>query len=291
MCLNQSKTLRLLMPQWQGGGNNPLYPLGARLMSWLAPNDGSAVVEVPVAPYDGKDPGVEDGIFARSALMKQLKAARRIIDAYEPDRLIVFGGDCSSAQAPLAYLNERYGGELGLLWIDRHPDVKTPKEAANLHTMVLGHLLGRGDPGFSREVQVPLKPEKVMFAGLGTVIAQEEEVITGLGIRRAGAQELTHGSHAVLQWIKDSDIKFLAIHLDVDVLDPALFRSLQAGNPEADPNASVRTGEMTFVQVARLIVEVSDKTDVVGLGFAEHMPWDAYNLKGMLEKIPILNNG
>jgi hypothetical protein len=29
-------TLRLLIPQWQGGGNHPTYALGARLLAWLA---------------------------------------------------------------------------------------------------------------------------------------------------------------------------------------------------------------------------------------------------------------
>ena len=36
MTANADKTLRLLMPQWQGG-NNPPYHFGARLLSWLAP--------------------------------------------------------------------------------------------------------------------------------------------------------------------------------------------------------------------------------------------------------------
>ena len=29
-----NSTLRLLMPQWQGGGNNPAYALGARLLAF-----------------------------------------------------------------------------------------------------------------------------------------------------------------------------------------------------------------------------------------------------------------
>lgn len=94
------KNFTLAHAPMAGRGNNPLYPLGARLLSWLAPDYGSQMVVVPVAEYDGNDIEVEDGIFARSALMKQLIAARRIIEAYKPDRLIVFGGDCSSAQAP-----------------------------------------------------------------------------------------------------------------------------------------------------------------------------------------------
>ncbi|MFH5183590.1 arginase [Paenibacillus sp. TAB 01] len=42
-------TLRLLFPQWQGGGNNPPYILGARLLNWLAPKSEGPFEEVSVS--------------------------------------------------------------------------------------------------------------------------------------------------------------------------------------------------------------------------------------------------
>jgi arginase len=47
-----SSTLRLLMPQWQGGGYNPAYPLGAQLLAWLAPPSTAAFEEVPISRSD-----------------------------------------------------------------------------------------------------------------------------------------------------------------------------------------------------------------------------------------------
>lgn len=38
-----------------------------------------------------------------------------------------------------------------------------------------------------------------------------------------------------------------------------------------------------------LIKELSEETDVVGLGITEHIPWDSINLKKLLGEIPILN--
>lgn len=290
MTTDHVETLRLLMPQWQGGGNNPLYPLGARLLAWLAPESEAPLVEVPIAPYGGGDLPVEGGVTDRGVLLEQIRAARRIIEAHRPERLIVFGGDCSVAQAPLSYLNERYDGELGVLWIDRHPDVKTPAEAVNAHAMVLGHLLGGGDAEFRREVGRFLKPEKVMLAGLGDVTAKEEEMIAGLGlVERAGAGELARDSRPVLQWLSDRGIRHLAVHLDLDALDPALFRSLLGGNPEPDPGVAMRTGTMTFPQLTRLLLDVSEQAELVGLVLAEHIPWDAFNLQKMLSQLPILN--
>jgi arginase len=139
------KTIRLLMPQWQGG-NNPAYMLGARLLAWLAPGSTDPVIEVPVAADDGMPVVLDNGILARQALLRQLQAARDIIEAEAPDRIIVFGGDCLVEQAPFAYLNERYGGKLGVLWIDAHPDVATPNERQTGHTMVLGSLSSRATP-------------------------------------------------------------------------------------------------------------------------------------------------
>lgn len=285
-----AKTLRLLMPQWQGG-NNPIYPLGAALMAWLAPPGGDPLVEVPVKPIDGSSLALEDGLMERKALLDQLRAARNIIEAYAPDRLVVFGGDCLVAQAPLSYLNERYGGELGVLWIDRHPDLKSPAEAVNGHTMVLRHLLGEGDSGFCAEVKHPISPARVMLAGLGSTQAAEDEVIQRLGLRKAGAAELAENSEPVSQWIQETGLKHLAVHLDVDVLSPKQFRSLQSGNPDQDPAAVFRTGEMTFPALVRLLADVAGQAEIVGLVLAEHMPWDSFNLQKMLAGLPILNGG
>ncbi len=285
----ESKTLRLLFPQWQGG-NNGLYSLGARLLAWLAPESDAPLVEVPVKPYDGAAPKKENGVVGQEILLKQLKSARNIIDVYEPDRIVVFGGDCLVSQAPFAYLNERYEGKLGVLWIDAHPDVSTPDFFQHEHAMVLGNLLGEGDPKFAAEVRVPLKPALVMYAGLGETLEKETEIIDRLGIRVADSKELAEKSDAVVQWIRANDIRHLAIHFDLDVLDPAGFRSLYFSDPKAAPNAfdGITQGKMSFEQLIRLIADVSTKTNVVCLSIAEHLPWDAQNLKNMLDQLPIL---
>lgn len=281
-----SKTLRLLMPQWQGG-NNPAYPLGARLLAWLASNN-SEVVEVPVESFNGKELPMENGVIARTALLKQLRSATHIIEECQPDRIILFGGDCLVAQAPFAYLNEKYEGNLGVLWLDAHPDVSTPQMFEHVHAMVLGNLLGEGDPDFATEVKVPLKPELVMYGGLQPASAEETEIIDRLKLPRANPKELSQSSQPVLNWIKENNIRHLAIHLDLDVLDPKEFRSLLFAKPGGTP-IDAPQGEMTFAQVARLIQDVSKETDVVGIAIAEHLPWDAINLQNFLAELPIMN--
>ncbi|WP_367174947.1 arginase family protein [uncultured Desulfovibrio sp.] len=60
-------------------------------------------------------------------VLQHLRAARKIIDEHSPDKIIMFGGDCLVDQASFAYLNERYKGNIGILWIDAHPDISPPK--------------------------------------------------------------------------------------------------------------------------------------------------------------------
>lgn len=112
------------------------------------------------------------------------------------------------------------------MWIDAHPDVSTPSMYHHEHAMVLGNLLGEGDPSFSAEVQVPVKPKNVMYAGLQKTTAEETEIISRLNLRQADFEKIEENGDVITDWIKNEKIKHLAIHLDLDVLDPVLFRSL-----------------------------------------------------------------
>ena len=108
-------TLRLNMPQWQGG-NDPGYHFGSQLLAWLAPAAKGPVETVPVPePKPGETLAVENGILGRAALVRQARAARQAIEKHRPDRIVTLGGDCLVDLAPIAYLNERYGGNLGVL--------------------------------------------------------------------------------------------------------------------------------------------------------------------------------
>lgn len=82
-------------------------------------------------------------------------------------------------------MNDKHNSEMGVLWIDSHPDVKTPRDFTNGHTMVLGNLLGGGDPELASKVNTPLIPSRVMYAGLieEGLTGQETAVISGLGLQ------------------------------------------------------------------------------------------------------------
>lgn len=289
MATSNDKTLRLVFAQWQGG-NNPLYYLGSRLLEWLAPEPQGPVEYVEV-PEPGKEAlPLEDGIIARNALLRQASNARRLIDGHNPDRIVVLGGDCLVDLVPFAYLNERYKGELAILWVDAHPDVMTPDDFQHAHAMVLGNLLGEGDREFGEYVRVPVKPENVMYAGLQQTSDTETEFISRLKLHRAGPLELAENSKPVLDWLKAVGARHLAVHLDLDVLDVRKFHALYFGRTDAPAGAfdGIPQGQMTMRQVVRLLGDVSKQVDIVGLGIAEHLPWDAMALRNMLTALPLI---
>lgn len=285
----RAATLRLIMPQWQGG-NNPPYYFGAELLAWLAPAADGPVETVPVKLPSDRPLQKEDGILARTDLLEQLDAAFACIRKHNPDRIAVLGGDCLVDLAPFAYLNERYEGELAVLWIDAHPDILTPKSFDRAHAMVLGNLLGNGDADFVETVRRPIKPQNVMYAGLKETLPVEGEFIEKNRLRFAGPAELAETSQPVIDWLKETGARHIAIHFDLDVLDASQFRSLLFANPADQPGAwdGVAHGSMTIPQIVRLINDVAVHADVVGLGVTEHLPWDALALRNMLRQLPLL---
>ncbi|MBB3306956.1 MULTISPECIES: arginase family protein [unclassified Enterobacter] len=283
------KNLRLIFPQWQGG-NNESYYFGSQLLAWLAPTEKGVTAEVDVASPAGVVLENENGIVGRSQVVSQLKRARNVISEHNPDTLVTLGGDCLVSLAPFSYLVEKYGEKLGVLWVDSHPDVMTPDHFSHSHAHVLGALLGNGDADLTRDISHPLAPEKVMIAGIHDALEHEAAFIAERGIATCGPDEVRQGGQAVMDWIKRENIQYLAIHLDLDVLDPAMFRSVLFARPGRGQHdfGDAAEGRVAIADVIQLISNASAAAETVGLTVAEHLPWDAINLKKMLGSLPLL---
>lgn len=52
-----------------------IYPLGARLLAWLAPESDAPLVEVPVPEWTGAAAPKEGGVFYRQEILRQIRAA------------------------------------------------------------------------------------------------------------------------------------------------------------------------------------------------------------------------
>lgn len=285
------KTLRLILPQWQGGVN-PDYSFGAELLAFIAPPGArDETVRIPVDSTADAPLPCENGVEGEAALLRQMEATAAVLEERAPDRVIVFGGDCSVSQAPFDYLSGRYCEGLGIIWLDAHPDIATPQSSTHVHEMVLGSIIGRGAPRFAARMNHPVDARRVMYAGLieEELRPMDQEALQ-LGIRMAGPQELKKSSEALIRWIEDQSITHLAVHWDLDVLSPEDFRAILPARPHLkreDFGAAV--GEMSLADVVRVLNDVNGHAELAGLSIAEHMPWDAMNLRRALGGLPIFN--
>lgn len=288
--MNEKKTIRLVFPQWQGGVN-PKYVFGSRMLAFLAPeNNQHETVEVPVMENFAAPLALMGGVEGGDALFTQMETTTRILKEKDPDHVIVFGGDCAVSQVPFDFLHGKYGEKMGVIWLDAHPDISTASVSSHLHELVLGNLIGLGQAAAVTRVEHPIKPEKVIFAGLiEKDLRPMDMTVKTLNMAVAGPGELAQDSTPILNWMKENGIEYVAVHFDLDVLSPADFRSIYPAEPYCE-SFGAAIGELTLKQIGRILRDVSQISELVGLTIAEHLPWDAFRLRETLEGISIFGD-
>jgi arginase len=280
------------MPQWQGG-NNPAYRLGAQLLAWLAPPSGDPCIEVPVDRPDGEPLAVEQGIVAKAAILRQNNAARQIIRDFAPDRIVIFGGDCSVSLAPFSYLASKYAGDVAVLWIDSHVDLTSSEFYENAHGYPMRNLLGQGDAEFAAFAENPIPGNRLIYVGVGKaqMSGQSLEQINALGAKVFDPSELTEDFTEVIEALKATGASKVLVHFDLDALDPQHFWSQLLNTPHglAAHFVGMAAGKLTFNRVIDLLDRTSGVADVVALSITEHLPWDAEQMQKALARLPILS--
>lgn len=288
----EKNTLRLIYPQWQGG-MNPDYAFGSELLAVIAPSskaDKTVTINVE-RNFDEKQKRI-CGVDAGASLLVQMRETERVLAEEAPDKIIVFGGDCSVSQVPFDYLGGKYKEKIGIIWLDAHPDVSGINVSAHLHEMVLGNLLGQNSDSEITQVRNPYAPDKVLMAGLiEEDIREMDRAFHNLRLKAVSPEALKTDSSLVLKWIKETGISCVAVHWDLDVLSPEDFRCIYPAEPYLNPGSfTAAVGRMTLKDAGRLFQDISGVAEIVGLSIAEHLPWDAMNLRKMLSEISIFKS-
>ncbi|MQS98507.1 arginase family protein [Companilactobacillus halodurans] len=280
------ENLRIVLPQWQGG-MNPNYQMGAKILEALVPESSqSETIRIPVSDVAETDNKEIDG---ESSLLNQMQTTYDTLTVKNPQRVVTLGGDCSISEAPFDYLHGKYPDDFGVIWLDAHPDISNTDDSRHIHEMVVANLLQKGASKFNNQVKNPISSDKVLFAGLKyNDLRPMDKMVNDLKMSYVTPDELVTDSQKILEWLVSKKIKHIAIHLDLDVLDPNDFRSILPAEPGLDrDNFGAAIGSMKLSQVLRVLEDVSTNSDLVGLSIAEHMPWDAINLHNGLKKLAI----
>lgn len=281
------KTIRLLYPDWLSGGLTTYY-FGANLLQHILPaNPDQPTIKVDIAAPDGTERLIEDGILGKSEVLAGIKAAQKVIADSQPDRIITIGGNCLVSHAPFDYLHGLYP-DVRILWIDAHPDVSVPQNGyPNAHAMVLGALMGAGEPSLSAALKNPaFNPGDLLYVGLQSLHDYQAKFLDDLGVNYKVQTENFVSDNDIQVFVKGSD--HVLVHLDIDVLDPRCFHSTYFANPELVGDGS-GGGRMTLQQLESILKLVSDNTDIVGFTIAEYLPFDEERLNRMFGKLKLFS--
>lgn len=292
MMNKESKTLRLIYPQWQGGvianwmpdipANDASrgYFIGAQLLKMLAPESNQPTIEVPIS-LEIESHKIENGISGYHAIIDQSKMALELLQSENPDRIVTLGGECSVSVIPFTYLAKKYPDDVAIIWIDAHPDLNIPYDSySGYHAMALAACMGKGDKTIMELLPTKIDSSKSLLVGLrawGDTNATKERQ-KEFGVNSLSPSQVTDNSNHILDWLKNKGTKKVLIHFDLDALDPAEIITAVGTDPDG----------LKIETVVRIINDIASEYDVVGLTIAEPMPRTAIKIKNMLNQLPLL---
>lgn len=280
------KTIRLLYPDHLAGGLDTYY-FGANLMTHILPeNPNQPLIKVDIAPPNARTHEISDGIFAKNEVFAGIQSAMQILEREQPDKIITIGGNCVVSQASFDYLHGKYGN-VGVIWIDSHPDVSIPKNGyPNAHAMVLGALLGQAEnPLADLRKNPPFKADQILYVGLQDILDYQVEFLEKAGVNYQIQTEKFIDNDAIKEFMARFD--HILVHLDIDVLDAKRFHSTYFANPELMGDGS-GTGRMTMAELADILQLISRNGNIVGFTVAEYLPFDEYALHKALKNVEML---
>lgn len=285
--------LRLIWPQWQGAtaANATAlvpevaaerarrgYAVGAQvLQAVLPPHDGpTAVVDVPTGD---RGEGSTAGIESRATIIGSLQAALDILADQNPTQVLTIGGECSVSVAPFSFLQKKYGDDFAFIWIDSHPDTDTADTGYDgYHAMAVSTLLGHGDSTITAMLPAIVPTTRVAYAGMHDGEPDALVHLTEWGLPVFGPDDLRTTSEPLLSWLAASGATKVAIHLDVDVVD----------SNEAVLGLGEVPGGLTRTQVHRVIADIGEQAEIVGLTLAEFVPRSVLQLQEMIDGLPLV---
>ena len=267
----------LFFPQYQAGAVPSNIPVGTPSLRGLWEND-SGFAEVPLEPTDLSKPDTDRGVRFRKILNTQLQSAMKIVNETRPDFIVTTGGDCGASFVPIAYMNEKYQGKIGVIWVDAHADIHLPSTSpsGNFHGMVLRHLMGHVE--FDVQPSLPLKSEQIAYLGLRDTEAEEDAVIARHRIPRYSAADIMNDNAPlddVIAHFKKHGITHLHLHVDCDVMDEKVFPHVHV--PEA--------GGLTLDRLLEILQYLRSAMPMSGCCLTEYAPRNAGEGLEMVKRV------
>lgn len=267
----------LINGQWAGSSNGYRYPIGTERIQRLVQHHS---IIVPDLSYSNADMASVNGVNASDLLIDGFeKVKTALCDEPFNDVFYNLGCDCGGELIPMSLLNDKYGGDLRVLWFDAHPDIHSvdSSDSGAFHGMILRSLLGQAPEQFQSYIQTPLALKNVLYAGVRAPDRGEQDYLAHNPIAQIGVGELKQQLPSV-EKIEPLLGGPVYIHFDYDVLEPRLH-----------PNTVFPTEGGIALDIALTWIKfVRQHCQVVGYSLTEYAPvslaYDERELRQILDE-------
>lgn len=189
---------------------------------------------------DGGNISIEPTYDLGNPKIKYLKDVAKFADRYSIRILesllsenipVTIGGDHTVSIGSIAACKKYLGDdELGLIWIDAHPDINTEDTtpSGNIHGMGVAVSLGLGNHSLVNllDINPKVKPENIVYLGLRDVDTGERELIRKLGIKAYSMSEIdSQGIGKIVDTAfgeLSKRVGGILASFDLDVCDPSI---------------------------------------------------------------------
>lgn len=186
--------------------------------------------------------------------------AEQVAAAVEAGTLpVILGGDCMNAIGTAAGLRQALPSDFGIAWFDAHGDFNTPDTTLSgyLPGMPLACTCGygledlRGMAGLAR----PVALEQVIMLGVRDLDAPEKELLDSTPISYLNPDEVKAGRTAVAAGYHFAELEKVYLHIDIDVLDPAIAPGVNY----------VTSGGLTIAEVLDAVGEIRQHAELAAV--------------------------
>ena len=272
--MDSKKGMTIIIPQWQGGGQDLCTYTGAHsMLDTYLDGQADAVIEVGTDPISP----VREGILGYDDILGCMKRVNEILREHAPKRIFTIGGGCDADTPCAAWLNQVYDGDLAVVYIDSHGDLNTPSSSEShlYYGMSLRALAGDSAPEIIENLFSVIKPDQLFTCGGRNLDPEEIRYKEEHHVPDFTVEDLESDPERVADAVWEKGFHNIYIHIDFDVLDHREFKLTPLEEPDG----------MTRGTLLRLIRALAKAGQIVGFGLLEYSGSESDADDPFLEKL------
>lgn len=161
---------------------------------------------------------------------------------------------------------------MAVVWIDAHADMWAAEHQPHLNAMAVSTLTGGGHRPTGSLLPAQVELDRVLWVGLRAEYDYRIERRAQVLARRFSPQLVRREPLAVVDKVLAMGCTRVAIHLDMDSLDPSCCRNVAVGEPDG----------LSYEDLDAVVTSLNEKVDIVGLTIAEYIPRDLHEVRRAL---------